>query len=114
MNAIRVLITFAMFSFTITTNAEITVAQHRLALQAGGRPAELEQTYVAGLGRGMWVTNYYAKLFCPPTAFVANAQNFLQWLDREIEGNPKITPTEDYIEVVLLGAMVKVFPCTKH
>jgi hypothetical protein len=113
MHALRIVVFAALYSLLETSNAETTVAHYRVAVRDGGLHAEVQQVYVVGLGRGLWIANYRGKIFCLPEGFIAQGTDFLQWLDKEIEDNPTVTP-DSYIELVLLAAMIRKFPCAKE
>ena len=90
--------------------AEVTIKAYQEGMKKGGSAKEFLDTYVSGLGRGIWIMNYEAKLFCPPEKFIAQGANFIRWLKDGIEQN-KNWSDGDKIEIVLYVTINEVFPC---
>lgn len=104
--AICTLILLAIFS---TAKAEVNVEAYQKTMEAGGNSAALMQAYISGVGRGYWLMNYSAKMFCPPEAFIAQGTNFTAWINDMIRSG--VAKPDSNIEIALLVRLLEVFPC---
>lgn len=113
MKSVWIALLFTALGFINHATAEITVEKYREMKQKAPRDViEQMESYVQGVGRGMWLLNYDAKSFCPPAKFIAQGSNFTRWLDDAIDREREVQPS-DYIELVLLAKMMDVFPCQR-
>ena len=99
---------FSLLTYS-TVQAEVNVEAYQKATATGGKAAELMQAYVSGVGRGYWLMNYSAKMFCPPEAFIAQGTNFTAWINDMIRIG--VAKPDSNIELLLLVRLLEVFPC---
>ena len=77
--------------------------------------------YVLGVGNGMGWSNVMIKfkdtnagLYCAPTNFVFVADNFINFVDAEIERRNLKDTDDTPIELILLSSLQRNFPCEKQ
>lgn len=77
---------------------------------------EIVKIYVKGVGEGlMWGNTMInvrqnTNIFCPPPKMALNGENYISILQKELESNSSYKDS-DPIELVLVLALEKVFPC---
>ena len=111
----KTLIGAALMAASTTGAAAITVEQYQRAKTAGAEVMDLQESYVAGLGRGYFWANIklrrmgQAPLFCPPPKLALGSHNYLDMIDRFIK---RYDPAPDLpIGPMLLEQLRDIFPC---
>jgi hypothetical protein len=97
--------------------ATISVKQYMDSKRAGGPDWQTVTFYVSGLGHGMMVANtmlavnHKQQLFCSPAMLALDAQNYLDIIDKRLDGlGPHVADSID-IAIVLEAGIVDTFPC---
>ena len=113
------LLSAILTAYSPHTRAELTVEKY-LSSRKHDALKKITNDYIAGLGRGAYITNAISKskVFCPPKKPVLNLVNFLQTIDdtlrrvhkskgslKEVSQNP--------IEMILIVGLMHDYPCRK-
>ena len=115
-----VIITVLFFSSNV--QSEIT-ADTYLKVREGNNEKEKKfvRDHIMGIATGVLWTNAYLyskkmdEVFCSPDNMVLNTENYVNFLDREIEYRKKVGAYDgkDPIAMMILLHLVDVFPCKK-
>ena len=97
--------------------ATISVKQYMDSKRVGGPDWQTVTFYVSGLGHGLMVANtmlavnHEQQLFCSPAMLALDAQNYLDIIDKKLDGlGPHAADSVD-IAIVLEAGIVDTFPC---
>jgi hypothetical protein len=114
----RLLLLFVMGALAATpAMAAISVKQYMDSKRGGGPDWQTITFYVSGLGHGMMVANtilavkHQQQLFCSPAMVALEAQNYLDIIDKQLDGLGTRVPDSMDIAIVLEAGIVDTFPC---
>lgn len=115
----KVIFTLLLTAHTIS--GAITITQYDQLRMGGAKPEERAylNIRIGGVAEGYdWansflVTGGRAELYCSPDNIAFNTDNYLQFLDEELNANrASYARTATPIEYILLRALQSKFPCT--